>query len=153
MRHLFITFGFVLILMLIASRAAADPIEWANGAWGIDVDNIPEGLTAEQIDERRNCKSTPVLISTDRKSMRYKAVHTGEKSFVSNSPILESTSHYLSLQYDGEERLMKNGELSKWHMFFVTPDKFYWVLGEGVSEGERDGIIPVARVRCQTYIG
>lgn len=139
--------------IFLSFTARADPLDWANGAWGIDIENMPEGLIDEEVDAYRNCKSTPVFITVNRKAMRYKAVHSGEDNFVSTSPILTATTSTLSLQYDDEDRVMENGNLHKWHMVFVSPDKFYWVLGEGITEDERDGVIAVARVRCRMAVG
>ncbi len=85
--------------------------------------------------------------------MRYTAVHTGENNFISASPVLNATDTYLSLRYDDEDRVMENGNLHKWHMVFVSPDKFYWVLGEEPTKEAREGIIAIARIRCQTLVG
>ncbi|CAM3690239.1 hypothetical protein [Litorimonas haliclonae] len=144
---------FIASLWLSALTAQADPLEWANGAWGIDVETVPDGLDAAQLDKLRGCDGSAVMINTDRDTMRYQAIHTGEDDLKAKAPILDIGPQWLSLRYDDETRLMKNGDLQIWHMFFVDEDTFYWVLGSGVSEDQREGIIPIARVRCQTLIG
>jgi len=140
----------LILCVLSTSIASANSLDWATGAWGIEIDNIPEGLDPRAIDTLRNCMDTPVYITVNKETLRYKAVHTGENNFETHSPILEHTHKTLTLQYDNEARLMKNGEPHIWHMVFVNEDKFYWVLGTGIGKDERDGMIPVARVRCQT---
>lgn len=147
-------FIFVLALSFcVNSTAHANAIDWANGAWGIDVDNVPEGIDAKALDKLRGCATSPVWITADRDTLRYTAVHSGEEGFKSESPILSSEKRWISLQYDGETRRMKNGDLQMWHMVFVSEDKFYWVLGKGVEDGERESIVPTARVRCKNFIG
>ncbi len=142
---------YVLIALFMSSPAAfaADAIDLASGSWGIDVSNVPDGVDAKALDEFRGCQKSPVIITVNRETMRYKAVHTGEDNFVGEGPILTSGKNSLSLQYDDEDRLMKNGEPHIWHMFFISPDKFYWILGTGIRADQRDGIIETARVRCQ----
>ncbi|MEP1231084.1 MAG: hypothetical protein ABJG88_10450 [Litorimonas sp.] len=140
----------VFIFASVFNAHADDALDWANGAWGIDVEDIPEGLDAAAIDELRNCHKSPVIITTDRKTLRYKAVHTGEDDYTAKSPILAVEKQWISLRYDGEDRVMKNGDTAIWHMFFINPDKFYWIVGPGIQEGERDGVVPMARVRCQS---
>jgi len=136
-----------------AITAQADPLDWANGAWGIDVETVPENLNAAELDKLRGCEGSAVLISTDRENMRYKAVHTREDDLEATAPILNVGPQWLSLRYDGEERRMENGEPQIWHMFFIDKDTFYWIVGPGISEEDREGIVPVARVRCQTLVG
>jgi len=135
---------------LVSITANAEgALDWATGSWGVDVENVPEGLNAEELDAFRGCQTSPVKITVDKETMRYKAIHTGEGDFTSTSPILDVEDRWITLQYDGETRVLKNGNLQKWHMFFVSPDRFYWVAGEGVWENQRDFVVPVARVRCQ----
>lgn len=140
---------FFMFLAVPSAASAEGALDWATGSWGIDVESIPEGLDDKAIDKLRNCQSTPVVITIDQDTMRYKAIHTGEDGFVAKAPVLKSNKLSLTLQYDDETRVMKNGKPQIWHMFFISPDKFYWVLGEGIREDQRDGIIPVARVRCR----
>lgn len=142
-----ITIPTFLLLTLSASftAEAETALDWATGSWGIELESAPEGQDTTQ----RTCQSSPVIITIDKKNMRYKAVHTGEDDFVATAPILKANDKWITLQYDDETRTLKNGNLHKWHMVFVSPDKFYWVLGEGVKDNERDGIIATARVRCE----
>ncbi|WP_427453810.1 hypothetical protein [Litorimonas sp. WD9-15] len=146
-----ISSAFILLIAtsLPAASHAEGALDWATGSWGIDVENIPEDLTPEQIDSYRNCDTSPVRITIDKENLRYKAIHTGENDFTSTSPVLDVQERWITLQYDDETRTLENGDLHKWHMFFVSPDKFYWIVGEGVGENEREGVVPVARVRCQ----
>lgn len=131
------------------SAMAEDALDWATGSWGVDVENIPEGLDAKTMDELRGCQKSPVVITADRDTLRYRAVHTGEENFVATGPILKVRKSSISVQYDDETRLMKNGEPHIWHMLFVNPDKFYWVVGPDVYKGQREGVVSVARIRCR----
>ena len=133
--------------------AQADPLDWANGVWGTDIETMPEGTDGSEFDESRVCDGSAVLISTNREDMRYEAVHTGEGNLKAKASVLNVGSKWLSIRYDDEERLMENGEPQIWHMFFLDQNTFYWVLGPGISEEQRDGIVPVARVRCQNLVG
>ena len=138
------------VLTFMPSAAlGADAMDWATGSWGIDVENVPEGLDAKALDAFRGCRSSPVKITVDRDTRRYRAVHTGEGDFVAKGPILKIRKKSISLQYDDETRLMKNGDPQIWHMVFVSPDKFYWVFGPDLYAGKREGIVPTARVRCR----
>jgi hypothetical protein len=139
----------ILAMIIPSSAMATDALDWATGSWGVDVENIPEDLDAEAMDERRGCRTSPVVITADRETLRYKAIHTGEDNFTATAPILKVRKKSISLQYDDETRLMKNGEPHIWHMVFVNPDKFYWVLGTDIYRGQREGTISVARVRCR----
>ena len=145
MKRLLLT---LLCLGLAPAAYGQNAIDLATGSWGIEESDVPEDADAEELESLRRCRSAPVHISVDPETMRYKAVHTGEDNFVATAPILAANSRYISLRYNDEERVMKNGDLQIWHMFFVTPDKFYWVLGPGVGQDERDGVISIARVRC-----
>lgn len=100
----------------------------------------------------RGCKASPVIISANRKNMRYKAIHTGEDDFVANADILDINEKWISIRYDDEDRLMENGEPQIWHMFFVSQDKFYWIVGPGITADKREGVVAGARVRCQSKI-
>jgi len=118
----------------------------AEGNWGIQ--SVNDAGDANASGNLRRCGTSPVIITIDRKALRYKAVYTGE-NFTAQGTILKATARYLSVQYDNEERLMGNGKPHIWHMVFVENDKFYWVLGAGVSEAERQAIVPSPRVRCR----
>jgi len=120
-----------------------DAMSLAPGHWGVERATIIDGKPQDT----RRCGASPVVISIDRKNMRYRADHTGE-DFVAEADILKVTPRYLSLRYDDETRVMKNGQPHIWHMVFVEDNKFYWVLGRGVSGGEREGVVKKARHRC-----
>lgn len=136
-------------IIFAPTACAQDAIHWATGSWGIDVENVPEGLDAEALDEFRGCQKSPVIINVNPETMSYRAVHTGEDNFVAEGPILKSEKRSISVQYDNETRTMQNGEPHIWHMFFVSPDKFYWILGTGIRKDQREAVVPNARVRCQ----
>lgn len=139
----------ILVSILPSTALAEDALDWATGSWGVDVKNIPEGLDAKALDEFRGCRTSPVVITADRDTLRYRAVHTGEGDFVAKGPILKVRKTSISIQYDDEQRLMKNGEPQIWHMAFVNRDKFYWVYGPDIYRGKREGYVAVARIRCQ----
>jgi hypothetical protein len=144
------SWAFAIVLTIIPSTAlATDALDWATGSWGIDVENVPEGLDAKALDEFRGCRTSPVKITADRDNLIYRAVHTGEGDFVATGPILKVRKRSISLQYDDEQRLMKNGEPQIWHMVFVNKDKFYWVYGPDIYAGKREGVVPTARIRCR----
>lgn len=132
-------------------NAHANALDWASGAWGVDLENLPEDADAKELNRFEGCANSPLIISVDKELKTYEAVHTGQDNFKATSPILSVNTLWISLQYDDETRTMKNGELQIWHMFFVSPDKFYWIVGPGIHEGERDGIVPIARVRCKNF--
>jgi len=137
-----------LIAMSGFSSAQADDnaLDLAVGTWGV-IDNEED----EELKDFRKCGLSSVMISIDKETMRYSAVHTGE-DFTAEADILRVEERYLSIRYDDEERTMNNGKPHIWHMVFVGDDKFYWVLGPGVSEQERDGVVDAARVRCELNI-
>jgi len=128
---------------------AKDALDWVTGSWGIDIENVPEGIDAKALDALRGCRNSPVKIKADRDALRYRAVHTGENSFLAKGDILKVRKTSISLQYDNETRLMKNGDPQIWHMLFVNPDKFYWVYGADVYGKKREGYVATARIRCR----
>jgi len=137
-----------LLLLTVAAPFTAQAetaLDWATGTWGRDLDTAP----ADQQTSRRTCQTSPIIVTIDKENMRYKAVHTGEDDFVGAAAILETHDRWITLQYDNEKRTLKNGNPQKWHMYFVSPDKFYWIVGEGVWKNEREGFIPTLRVRCE----
>lgn len=142
-----IGFSGLLALLMFSVPAAARPIDWANGAWGIETAPGAGGSEAS-MSKWRNCGDSPVLIKTDRANKRYESVLTGEDDYKRSAPILAETDTYITIQYDGEKRLMKDGKPQIWHMYFVSPDKFYWIVGYGIRADQRDGIVPQPRVRC-----
>jgi hypothetical protein len=147
-------FAFSIFLSLLFHQNSwANVFEMATGNWGVEVSNPPEGIDIKELERYRGCAESPVVITADKDTMRFRAVHTGEDNFISEGPILDSGPNWLSVRYDGETRLMKDGEPQIWHMVFVEQDKFYWVVGHGITEDKREGIVPVARVKCQNLIG
>lgn len=135
-------------LSVQASDIAPDALSLAVGTWGTE--NSVNEEDPERVDYRK-CGKSPVIVTIDRINMRYKAVHTGE-DFTAEADVLDVKPRYLSVRYDDEDRLMENGEPQIWHMVFVSDNRFYWVVGPGVSEDERDGVVTVARVRCETFM-
>ena len=140
------------LLVLPFQMASAGALDLVTGNWGIAPETVPEDLDAEEMERLRGCKASPVIISANRKNMRYKAIHTGEDDFVANADILDINEKWISIRYDDEDRLMENGEPQIWHMFFVSQDKFYWIVGPGITADKREGVVAGARVRCQSKI-
>jgi len=136
MKKLFVILG---LALLPVQAASADVLDLVEGNWGIATETVPDDLDAEAMEKARGCKSTPVIITVDRKKKRYKAVHTGEEKWI-------------SIRYDDEDRLMENGDPQIWHMFFVSDDEFYWIVGPGIQKNEREGIVSTSRVRCKSKI-
>jgi len=149
MKKLFIILG---LALLPVQAASADVLDLVEGNWGIATETVPDDLDAEAMEKARGCKSTPVIITVDRKKKRYKAVHTGEEDFVAEGDILAIEEKWISIRYDDEDRLMENGDPQIWHMFFVSDDEFYWIVGPGIQKNEREGIVSTSRVRCKSKI-
>ncbi len=147
MRKLFLS---VILALGLFHTASADILDKVTGHWGINPETIGEDQDKKELLDFRGCEKSPVVITVDRKNMRYKAVHTGEDSFESNGDILGIEKLWISIRYDDETEKMKNGELNIWHLFFVSEDEFYWIKGPGVREGEREGIVGLSRIRCKT---
>ena len=137
-----------LALLFFATPAAADPLLWAEGTWGFEPAFVQGAETPEQHEERKTllCGGSAALrVSIDKDARRYRSA-SGD--FVIEGDISQVTPHSFAIAYDGEERLMDNGEPHIWHWVFADRDNFFWVRDDWRAKGGRTNML----VRCNDTI-
>ena len=149
-----------LALLLQAHSALADPLTWAPGQWAIHPDHVAEmakvsDVPPEEMDEFIRTFScggeANERIRIFDEGTRYESRSGfGDDEWASVSDITQVTPRSFAVQYEGEERMMPNGEPQVWHMVFVDEDTFMWVMGPTLRE--RYGTVPYFRTRCRTDI-
>ena len=120
-------FSLIAILPAVAKNAHAEGSKWATGSWGwvSSVEN-DDGL------EKYTCSTKPLSIKLDLERKRYSAFRDGDDPISGN--ILRYGQRMVVIQYDNEERLMDNGELHIWGMFFYNQDEFVWIRQDWMNK-------------------
>jgi hypothetical protein len=152
MKTLIYICGFYLCTL---SEAFADPLVWANGTWGADPESVgqdvefDEGVTEEEVEAYKResvCGGKNVLkVSVDKEGLNYVS-YLGEQR--DTSRITDIRPRSFAVKYDGETRMMRNGEPHVWHMLFLDRDSFVWVLDEWLPP-TGDGGMTIPYIRCR----
>ena len=123
--------------MIAPKEAHAKAMDFANGVWGV---------VAQNDDEKPfTCGKSSLTVFIDQATGTYTSKMLGEAE--EKARILEYGENFLHIQYIGEERVMENGTLQTWYMFFTDADEFVWVRGDWVKDGEIMGATS-PRIRC-----
>ena len=142
MKYRFITA--LLIFSFYPATVFANSLDWANGLWALD----PQYASKEELLEY-SCKTNPLTISIDKEKNVFKSKHPN--SDANKAAIISSSANTLEIMYENEERVMDNGELQVWVMYFLDKDNFSWVRQDWIIDGQiTGGTSP--RMRCPTYL-
>lgn len=126
-------------------NSQASAIEWANGTWELKPGNLVDSELAKSF----KCSEYPLTVKIDSQSERYESrlPHAGK----SLATITRKGDEFIVIEYDGEERVMDNGELHVWIMFFNNPDEFVWIREDWIVDGIIKGTT-TPRIRCKAGI-
>jgi len=138
--HIVIKATFFIFILIAPQTAVAKASSWANGSWGW-VRQDPSNENEEFVD----CGLAAMRVDIDLENMRYNTLFSDGVQEHAN--ILFTEGNFLTLQYDGEKRLMENGEPHIWTMAFNNKDEFVWVLADWIIDGEIKGSTKPLR-RC-----
>jgi len=134
-------------LLLVAAAALmpltahAGALDWANGEWALDPEKVDND---ENPDFRCGKKTLKTRITGGNV---YRAWVDDEKH-IDKANIISASNTALTIQYEGEERLMDNGKPHVWLMVFLDEDHFAWVREDWVVDGNIKGSTSI-RVRCE----
>jgi len=129
-----------LILVFYPVSAFANSLDWANGVWALD----PQYASKEELLEY-SCKANPLTISIDKEKNLFESKHPD--SDINKAGITSNSINSLEIQYENEQRVMDNGELQVWVMYFLDKDHFAWVRQDWIIDGKvTGGTTP--RMRC-----
>lgn len=150
-KTLFVSFLIATNLAPSHAQVNNEAIDWISGTWGINPADLEGDEKRDEILKAGSCLSNPVILSVNPETGRY-SVSQPKENYKQIATILATHPKFITLQYDDEERKMANGNPQIWHAFFLNENQFAWVLGEGINENERDGIVPYTRIRCHMDI-
>lgn len=96
-----------------------------------------------------NCDEVYLTIKVDMTTRTYTGTFLGDEPI--KARILDVGEQWFSIQYEGEERLMDNGELQIWYLILIEADKFVWVREDWITDdGVRGSTEP--RKRCPVEV-
>ncbi|MCF6275178.1 MAG: hypothetical protein L3J05_05385 [Robiginitomaculum sp.] len=133
-----------LIFVFYPATAFANSLDWANGIWALD----PQYASKEELVEY-SCKTNPLTISIDKEKNVFKVRHPD--SDANKAAIISSSANSLVIMYENEERVMDNGKLQVWGMYFLDKDHFTWVRQDWIKDGKITGRT-TPRMRCPTNL-
>ncbi len=137
----------ILKMFTIAAALAFAPcvhaniLDWANGTWAAPDDDPDAGDFI--------CSKKPMTASTNASTQRYRVDYfdgSGE-----SADILQVDGKSFALQYDGEERVMDDGQIQIWHMYFIDKNTFVWVRDDWIKDNKITGYT-ARRIRCDKPI-
>jgi hypothetical protein len=132
-----------LFSILPFSFAYANALELAVGSWGFNPYSDNQAVA-----EELSCNADAMVITISEDGKRYQGLR--ETNQYQTADILDSGPNYLTIRYDGEERMMNDDEPQIWTMLLVDKDTFVWVLGE---KGRTLSGPSEPRYRCKFDLG
>ena len=126
---------------LMPLTAYAGALDWANGEWALDPTQVNKD---EQPEFRCGNETLKTRITADNV---YSYWWDNEKN-IKHAKIISESKTTLTIQYEGEERLMDNGKPHVWLMVFLDEDHFAWVREDWVVDGKIKGGTSI-RIRCE----
>ena len=124
-RSIYVSFHLIYGVFTIfpISVAHANALEIAVGSWGFDP--LSENRAAA---EALSCNADALIITISEDGKRYQGRRQNNDYI--EADILDSGPNYLTIRYDGEERVMGDNETQIWTLLLVDKDTFVWFLGE-----------------------
>ena len=117
-------------------------IDLADGHWGI----VPDTSVPEY--SKFSCSESPLIVSISDDGLIYNSVN-GIR--IDKAKILDWGDKFIQIQYLDEKRLMDNGELQIWNMFFLNEDEFLWIREDWIVGGKVTATTE-KRIRCPSAI-
>ena len=139
-------FVFLAALFVSSGQAKAQAIEWANGVWEIDLNELDE-ISPDAEEEQCDTNPEIITVSGDQKTIRFDRKFPDPEDSSTRIFITEIQPQYLKIVCD---RNAPNADCNEWdwYLYFYDSDRYVWVRDDWIDDAGNMTGHTVSRRRC-----